>query len=90
LKEKLGGSPPEAPPLACERGCASDSFKNFDPPLDPYENLPPARPLQRSTAMIVPIQIMLVIMDDPPWLIKGRGMPTTGARPITIIILIAT
>ena len=37
----------------------------------------------------VPMQIMLVIIEEPPWLMKGRGMPTTGARPITIIRLTA-
>jgi hypothetical protein len=44
----------------------------------------------RLAAMMVPMQIMLVSIDDPPWLMKGRGMPTTGARPVTIIRLIAT
>jgi len=39
--------------------------------------------------MIVPTQIMFVIIEEPPWLTKGRGMPTTGARPMTIIMLIA-
>ena len=48
------------------------------------------RRLQRATAMIVPRQIMLVIIDEPPWLMNGSGMPTTGASPITIIRLIAT
>ena len=29
-----------------------------------------------------------VIIDEPPCDIKGRGTPTTGARPMTIIVLI--
>jgi len=45
---------------------------------------------QLATAMIVPTQIMFVIIDEPPWLMKGSGMPTTGARPITIIRLMHT
>ena len=50
---------------------------------------PPAFRLQRSTIISVPTQSMFVSIDDPPWLIKGRGMPTTGASPITIIRLMA-
>ena len=46
--------------------------------------------VQFSTAMIVPMQIMLVIIDEPPWLMNGSGIPTTGASPITIIRLMQT
>ena len=46
--------------------------------------------LQFWTAMIVPMQIMLVIIEEPPWLMNGSGMPTTGARPMTIIRLMQT
>ena len=46
--------------------------------------------VQFSTARIVPMQIMFVIIDEPPWLMNGSGMPTTGARPITIIRLMQT
>ncbi len=42
----------------------------------------------RSTSRI-PTQIMTVIIAEPPKLNSGSGMPTTGARPITIIMLIA-
>ena len=45
---------------------------------------------QRLTIISPPIQSMLVSMELPPWLMKGSGMPTTGARPITIIRLMAT
>ena len=37
-----------------------------------------------------PKQIMLVIIEVPPWLMNGSGMPTTGASPSTIEMLIAT
>ena len=33
---------------------------------------------------------MTVITADPPKLMNGSGTPTTGARPMTIIRLIAT
>ena len=46
--------------------------------------------LHRSTIISVPTQIMLVIIEEPPWLMKGSGMPTTGAMPVTIIKLIIT
>ena len=32
---------------------------------------------------------MLVSIAEPPWLIQGSGIPTTGAKPMTIIMLIA-
>ena len=45
---------------------------------------------QRWTSISDPMQIMLVSMELPPWLMNGSGMPTTGASPMTIIKLIAT
>ena len=33
---------------------------------------------------------MTVITADPPKLTSGKGTPTTGARPMTIIRLIET
>jgi len=51
---------------------------------------PPMRRRHRSTAMIAPMHAMLVIIEEPPWLMKGSGIPTTGARPITIIRLTVT
>ncbi len=56
----------------------------------PYNKLPPPCLPHRSTAMIVPMQIMLVIIEEPPWLMNGSGMPTTGASPMTIIRLMQT
>ena len=52
-----------------------------------YPSAPCGERDQRSTAIRVPMHSMLVIIEEPPWLTKGRGMPTTGARPITIIRL---
>ena len=42
----------------------------------------------RSSDIRTPRQIITVITADPPKLTRGSGMPTTGARPITIIRLI--
>jgi hypothetical protein len=44
----------------------------------------------RSSAIRMPRQSMIVITADPPKLTRGRGTPTTGARPMTIIRLIVT
>ena len=44
----------------------------------------------RSSAMRMPRQSMIVITADPPKLTRGRGTPTTGASPMTIIRLIVT
>src|SRR3546814_16007088 len=46
--------------------------------------------LLRSIDIRMPRHISTVICADPPWLNSGSGMPTTGARPITIARLIAT
>ena len=78
-------------PIAAVCGASSPFLGIMSGRLHPLQERPirPVRP-QRSTAMIVPMQIMLVIIEEPPWLMKGRGMPTTGARPITIIRLMHT
>ena len=44
----------------------------------------------RSIDIRIPMQISTVICADPPKLISGKGTPTTGARPITIAMLIDT
>tara|TARA_B100001750_G_C15065563_1_gene378527 strand:+ start:465 stop:581 length:117 start_codon:yes stop_codon:yes gene_type:complete len=31
----------------------------------------------------IPIINKLIIKADPPWLIKGRGIPVTGSMPTT-------
>jgi len=49
----------------------------------------PAWRLARATPITRPSRIITVIIALPPQLISGSGMPTTGARPITIIMLIA-
>ena len=36
--------------------------------------------------MIVPRQIMLVIIEDPPWLRNGSGMPFVGIIPSTTLM----
>ena len=71
-------------------GCRADEKRFFARARKFRQFSPLGRRCQRFTAMIVPTQIMLVIIEEPPWLMKGRGMPTTGARPMTIIRLIAT
>jgi hypothetical protein len=45
--------------------------------------------LARAMPITTPIRIITVIIALPPQLISGNGMPTTGARPITIIMLMA-
>jgi hypothetical protein len=44
----------------------------------------------RSSAIRRPRHSITVITADPPKLTSGSGTPTTGARPMTIIRLIAT
>ena len=46
--------------------------------------------LCRSIDIKMPMQIMTVIIAVPPCDTIGSGIPTTGARPITIERLIAT
>ena len=78
-------------PIAAVRGASSPFLGKRPGHSRQFQDRPirPVRP-QRSTAMMVPTQIMLVIIEEPPWLMKGSGMPTTGARPITIIRLMHT
>ena len=49
-----------------------------------------ARRFWRSIDIRMPMQSSTVICAELPKLTRGRGMPTTGARPITIARLIAT
>ena len=37
-----------------------------------------------------PIPIIVLIMDDPPELKNTRGIPTTGRRPMVILIFITS
>ena len=40
--------------------------------------------------MRIPNPAMSVTIDVPPKLTSGRGMPTTGPRPVTIAVLTKT
>ena len=79
--------PPGALPIATESREGRGFFRKMSRDFEICQR--PPRP-QRSTAMIVPMHSMLVIIDEPPWLMNGSGIPTTGASPITIDRLIAT
>jgi len=35
----------------------------------------------------IPIPAKLTRREEPPWLIKGRGIPVTGSDPVTTPIL---
>ena len=48
-----------------------------------------AFPLLRSIDISTPRQSITVIIAEPPNETSGSGMPTTGASPITIAMLIA-
>ena len=40
--------------------------------------------------MTIPSPSMIAIIEDPPYDIIGKGDPTIGSKPNTIIILTAT
>lgn len=44
----------------------------------------------RSIAIKIPIAINTIIIAFPPWLISGSGTPITGAKPVAVMIFIAT
>lgn len=77
---RMTASPRLTPQSAARRVLHACQLIEGDPPLR----------FHRSIIIKVPTQIMLVIIEDPPWLMNGSGMPTTGAMPVTIIRLIAT
>jgi hypothetical protein len=82
----------EAPPLRGGRRLASVTFV-----ANPFLPKPEKSPYQRTVCRFwrsidirMPMHSITDICADPPKLISGSGTPTTGARPITIAMLIAT
>ena len=67
----------------CSRGRGSPLRRNQARVEDPVR-------CWRSSAISSPRHSITVMTAEPPKLTSGKGTPTTGARPITIIRLIAT
>ena len=88
LSLEAGSAGPVLPSEARRYHAAALDVKG-DRPIPPGRIQLGAR-ASRSIAIRRPRHSITVIIADPPNETRGRGMPTTGASPITIIRLIAT